>query len=290
MAVWDKLWGLLFLLAGAVGQTVIYPFTSTCAVRGSTVTLPCTFTPLKSFSDGQREVPLKIVRVLWCQNNVFCLRPAPSVWDTDSKTSDPRYQYLGDMMTNCTLQIRDVQQRDNATFRFRMEADNPKGHFTNMIGVTVRVDDGSKMRIISSGDDKKLSRGETVTLLCASVCTFHQLEVTWFKDGHALSETGPSLLLCSLNAEDSGSYTCALKTNMETVSEPYSLQVEAGNLDKLTVVRLVLFSAHMLLIVTVASIIIKRTCCLQVRSRLAEETRETGESHYYITSSKLMKY
>ncbi|XP_063344642.1 sialic acid-binding Ig-like lectin 10 [Pelmatolapia mariae] len=274
MAVWDKnsLWGLLFLLAGAVGQTVIYPFTSTCAVRGSTVTLPCTFTPLKSFKVNQTEVPLKIVRVLWCQNHRYCYTNTPSVYDSNSANINPRYQYLGDMKTNCTLQIRDVQQGDNATFRFRMEADHREGHFTNKTGVTVRVDDGSKMRIISSSDDETLSRGETVTLLCASGCTFHQLEVTWFKDNHALSDTGPSLHLSPLTAEDSGSYTCALKANMETVSEPYSLQVEAGNLDELTVIRLVLFSAHTLLIVTVASIIIKRTCCLQHRSRSAAES------------------
>ncbi|XP_063341030.1 uncharacterized protein LOC134635585 [Pelmatolapia mariae] len=216
------LWSFMFLLTGAVGVTVIYPFTSTCAVRGSTVTLPCTFTPRKSFSDGQREVPLKIVRVLWCKNHEICQGPTPSVWDSNSTNNKPRYQYLGDMKTNCTLQIRDVQQGDNATFRFRMEADNSKGHFTNQTGVTVRVDDGSKMRIISSREDKKLSSGENLALLCASVCTFHQLEVTWFKDGHALSENGSSLEPLS-----SGSYTCALKSIKETLSEPYSLQVEA---------------------------------------------------------------
>ncbi|XP_063343121.1 B-cell receptor CD22-like isoform X2 [Pelmatolapia mariae] len=230
MAVYGEmiLWSFVFLLADAVGVTVIFPFTSTCAVRGSTVTLPCTFTPRKSFSDGQREVPLKIVRVRWCKNHSVCQETTPSVCDSDSTNNDPRYQYLGDMKTNCTLQIRDVQQGDNATFRFRMEADNSKGHFTNQTGVTVRVVDGTKLRIIRSSDDKNTSRGETVTLLCASVCTKHQLEVKWFKDGHTLSETGPSLHLSPQTAEDSGSYTCALKKNMKTLSEPYSLQVEAG--------------------------------------------------------------
>ncbi|KAL3980124.1 solute carrier family 6 (neurotransmitter transporter, amino acid/orphan) member 15/16/17/18/20 [Sarotherodon galilaeus] len=230
MAVWDKnlLWSFMFLLAGAVGQTVIYPLTSTCAVRESTVTLACTFTPWKSFKEGKKNIPLKIARVRWCKKHLICQGGTPSVFDSNSTNNDPRYQYLGDMKTNCTLQIRDVQQGDNATFRFRMRADHPEGHFTNTTGVTVRVDDGLKIRIIRSSDDKKLSRGETVTLLCASVCTFHQLEVTWFKDGHALSETGPSLHLSPLTAEDSGNYTCALKKNMKTLSEPYSLQVEAG--------------------------------------------------------------
>ncbi|XP_031582757.1 sialic acid-binding Ig-like lectin 10 [Oreochromis aureus] len=264
MAVWDKntLWGLLFLLAGAVGQTVIYPLTSTCAVRGSTVTLPCTFTPRKSFDDGGKEVPLKIVRVRWCKNHLLCHGSVPSVFDSNSANSDPRYQYLGDMKTNCTLQIRDVQQGDSATFRFRMEADHSKGHFTNTTGVTVRVEDSTKKRIISSSDDKKLSRGETVTLLCASVCTFHQLEVTWFKDGHTLSETGPSLHLCPLTAEDSGNYTCALKKNMEAV-----YQCPKVKMDKVTVIHVVVFSVHTLLIITVSSVILKRTCCLQVSSR-----------------------
>ncbi|XP_030605466.1 uncharacterized protein LOC115794229 [Archocentrus centrarchus] len=254
MAVWDKntLWAFLFLLAGAVGQTVIYPFTSTCAVRGSTLTLPCSFTPRKSFNEGGREVPLKIVRVRWCQNHELCQGTTPSVYDSNSTNNDPRYQYLGDMKTNCTLQIRDVQQRDNRTFRFRMEADNAAGHFVNRTGVTVRVVGGTKMRIISSSEDKKFRANETVTLLCTSLCTFHQLEVTWFRDGHALSETGPSLHLIPLTAEDSGNYTCALRTNQRTVSEPYSLQVEAeeGKLDKLTAVRLALFTALTLLFIT----------------------------------------
>ncbi|XP_030605340.1 uncharacterized protein LOC115794155 [Archocentrus centrarchus] len=278
MAVWDKktLWAFLFLLAGAVGQTVIYPFTSTCAVRGSTLTLPCSFTPRKSFNEGGREVPLKIVRVRWCQKHELCQGDTPSVYDSKSTNNDPRYQYLGDMKTNCTLQIRDVQQRNNRTFRFRMVADNAAGHFVNRTGVNVRVVGGSKMRIISSSEDKKFSRGETITLLCTSFCTFHQLEVTWFRDGHALSETDPSLHLIPLTAEDSGNYTCALRTNQRTVSEPYSLQVEAeeGKLDKLTAVRLALFTALTLLFITVASIIIRGCVC-----RSAAGQQQRAERH-----------
>ncbi|XP_019220463.1 uncharacterized protein LOC106098685 isoform X1 [Oreochromis niloticus] len=285
MAVWDKnrLWGLLFLLAdgskilslseqdnlnSAVGQTVIYPFWSTCAVRGSTVTLPCTFTPPFNESEVSRET----IRVRWYQSRWYqlCQLTKPFVYDSDSKNNTQRFEYLGDKKTNCTLQIRDVQEKGEETFCFSMEVDHTEVNFSTSRGVTVRAVDGSKMRIIRSSDYKKFCRGETVTLLCASVCTFHQLEVTWFKDGHALSETGPSLQLGHLTAEDSGNYTCALKINLTTLSEPYSLQVtgEAGvKLGKLTVVRLVLFSAHTVLIIIMASIIIKRKYCLQVSSR-----------------------
>uniref|UniRef100_A0A3P9CP15 Ig-like domain-containing protein n=1 Tax=Maylandia zebra TaxID=106582 RepID=A0A3P9CP15_9CICH len=216
MAVWDKnsLWAPVPLCVcsslGAVGQTVIYPLRSTCAVRGSTATLRCTFTPLKTFKVNQTEVPPKIVRVLWCQNHRYCYTNTPSVCDSDSANIDP-HQRCSDGKKNILVLTQILIFNINDCLLKLMNT---------------LILDSSKMRIISSSDDKKLSRGETVTLLCASVCTFHQLEVTWFKDGHALSDTGPSLLLI-LTAEDSGSYTCALKTNMETVSEPHSLQVEA---------------------------------------------------------------
>ncbi|CAI5661591.1 unnamed protein product [Oreochromis niloticus] len=264
--------------AGAVGQTVIYPFTSTCAVRGSTVTLACTFTPPKSVDQRGREVPLNIVRVLWYQSHWYqlCQLTKPSAYDSDSTNNDPRYQYLGDMKTNCTLQIRDVQQGDSATFSFRMGVNHRGGHFTNGTGVAVRVTDGIRMGIISSSDDNKFRKKETVTLLCASVCTFHHLEVTWFKDGCILSETGSSLQLSSLTAEDSGNYTCALKTNMQTMSEPYSLQVEAEagvKVDNLTAARLLLFSAHTVLIIFVASVVLKgRVVC-----RSGEGQQQTAE-------------
>lgn len=83
------------------------------------------------------------------------------------------------------------------------------------------------MRINSSSGDKELRRGGSVTLYCSALCAFHQLEVDWFKDGHALPESGPTLQLNPLTVEDSGNYTCGLKISGSTLSLPYSLQVEA---------------------------------------------------------------
>ena len=83
------------------------------------------------------------------------------------------------------------------------------------------------MEIRSSRDDGEFKRGEEVTLNCSAICTIHQLEVSWFRDGSALSESGPALHLSYLTAKDSGNYTCGLKKNERTLSEPYSLHVEA---------------------------------------------------------------
>ncbi|KAL7392750.1 hypothetical protein ABVT39_001068 [Epinephelus coioides] len=265
MAVWDKkiIWGFMLLLAGAVGKSVKYPH-PVCAMKGSTVTLPCTFKTLESVTENGKEVTIKINRVVWCPNHEICHASTPSVYDSESNNNNPRYRYLGDKKGNCTLQITNLQEDDNATFRFRVETNHSKATFTGPQGVKVTVSD-SKMRIKSSSTETEMREGESVTLRCTAVCTFHQLEVTWFRDGSALPETGPVLKLDPLTAKDSGNYTCRLRNNNVTLSQPYILNVEAEGttsaaVDTMLAIRLVLFALHTVLIIIVASIIIKRTC------------------------------
>lgn len=126
------------VLPGAVGQRVNYP-PPVCAVKGSTVTLPCTFTPIQSVDVDGRKVPIEIVSVRWCQKHEICQGSFPTVYDSDSTTNDPRYKYLGDKKGNCTLQITDIREEDEETFRFRMEANNSGGHWTGTSGVRVSV-------------------------------------------------------------------------------------------------------------------------------------------------------
>lgn len=122
----------------AVGQSVNYP-PPVCAVKGSTVTLPCTFTPIQSVDVDGRKVPIEIVRVCWCQKHEICHGSTPTVYDSDSTTNDPRYKYLGDKKGNCTLQITDIREEDEETFVFRMEANDHRGHWTGRSGVRVSV-------------------------------------------------------------------------------------------------------------------------------------------------------
>ncbi|XP_031164474.2 uncharacterized protein LOC116056490 [Sander lucioperca] len=218
--------GVSVIVAAALGQCVNYP-DPVWAVKGSTVTLPCSFTPLKSVNDNGKEVLIEVVRVVWCNNHEFCLLTTPFVYDSESQNNDPRYRYLGDKKGDCTLQITDLQKEDDATFGFRVETNDPRATFTDPAGVRVTVVDGAQMKIRSSRDDGEFKRGEAVTLNCsAAICTIHQLEVTWFRDGSALSESGPALHLGYLTAKDSGNYTCGLKRNNRTLSVPYSLHVE----------------------------------------------------------------
>ncbi|KAF1388572.1 hypothetical protein PFLUV_G00091690 [Perca fluviatilis] len=219
--------GVRVRVIGALGQRVNYP-DPVCGIKGSTVTLPCSFTSPKSVDVNGREVLIEIIRVVWCKNHETCKLIFTSVYDSETNNNNPRYRYLGDKKGDCTLQISHLQKEDDATFRFRMEDNDRRATFTGQSGVRVRVADGAKMKIRSSRDDREFKRGEAITLNCSSaICTIHQLEVSWFRDGSALSESGPTLHLSNLTAKDSGNYTCGLKKNERTLSEPYSLHVES---------------------------------------------------------------
>lgn len=121
-----------------MGQSVTYP-DPVCAVTGSDVTLPCTFTAVQTPPGSSSD--LEVVRVRWCQNHEICHGTVPSVYDSRNQRNlnHPRYRYLGDLKGNCTLQIRDVQKEDDAVLRFRMEANDVSGHFTGRSGVKVTV-------------------------------------------------------------------------------------------------------------------------------------------------------
>ncbi|CAJ1061269.1 leucine-rich repeats and immunoglobulin-like domains protein 1 [Xyrichtys novacula] len=182
---------------------------------------------------GTEVIQIKVIRVRWCRNHPVCQGSTPSVFDSkppkDSipeNRNKPRYTYLGDIETNCTLQIRGFSKTDEATLRFRMEVNHTEGHFTNQSGVNVTVAEETPMKIQSSRNHEELEEGGRVTLDCTTKCTFNQINVTWFRDNLPLQESGHSLQLGPLTAEDSGNYTCALVTNKNTLSPPYALNVK----------------------------------------------------------------
>ncbi|XP_061531349.1 carcinoembryonic antigen-related cell adhesion molecule 1-like [Phycodurus eques] len=208
---------VLLLVTGSTGaaERVRYP-PATCAVRGSTVMLLCSFTPTHA-----------VVRAVWCVNHLICHGTTPSVYDSAApQRNNWRYFYLGDLQGNCTLQIHNVQEADNTTFRFRMEGQNAAGHFTGTTGVQVTVIDPERMKVTSSAPGP-VSDGAAVTLSCASTCSFHGLAVRWHRDGRALPESGPALRLGPLAAGTSANYTCALAAAAaRTMSPPFRLDVE----------------------------------------------------------------
>ncbi|CAL8235675.1 unnamed protein product [Arctogadus glacialis] len=209
---------VLLLLAGPLGADpdwhVEYP-DSFCVVEGSTATIPCSFT---------HPAGLRVQRVVWCPNHKICQQPdTPNVYDSSNVRADSRFRYLGDRVGNCTLKIIKTVKQDAATYRFRFET-NGEG-WTGQKGVRVNVTDGEDVKVRSSVTDHVVKEGGQVTLTCTSACSFHQLDVHWYRNGHALSETGPALHLSSLTNDNTGNYTCSLDSSGQKTSAPWSLVV-----------------------------------------------------------------
>ncbi|XP_054638046.1 uncharacterized protein LOC129185253 [Dunckerocampus dactyliophorus] len=282
MPFWHQTVFVVLLLTGSAGEAarVHYHPTPTCAVKGSTVTILCTFTPLT-----------EVVRVVWCVNHLICHGITPSVYDSAKPRPASRYQYLGDLEGNCTLQIHNVQETDSRTFRFRMEAVDSLGHFTGTTGAKINVIDNAQMVVLSSAS-AKVSEGDRVTLSCTSRCSFQQLEVHWFRDGyHVLSGSGPALQLGLMTKDKSGNYTCALARDTRTMSMPFSLNVEArqsnlaGRDGQLALTLGLTFGLLLVLLIFILLFfIIKRKCwvasCENVKGLEGEMEQKHGERVY----------
>ncbi|XP_030214660.1 B-cell receptor CD22-like isoform X2 [Gadus morhua] len=207
----------LLLLAGPLGVDpdwhVEHP-DSFCVVEGSTAIIPCSFT---------HPAGLRVNRVVWCPNHEICQGTTPNVYDSSNVRADSRFLYLGDLVRNCTLKIIKTVKQDAATYHFRFETNGDK--YTGPRGVRVNVADGEVVKVRSSVTDHVVKEGSQVTLTCTSACSFHQLDVHWYRNGHALSETGPALHLSGLTNDETGNYTCSLDSSGQKTSAPWSLLV-----------------------------------------------------------------
>ncbi|CAL8354501.1 unnamed protein product [Arctogadus glacialis] len=218
---------VLLLLAGPLGADpgwhVEYP-DSFCVVEGSTATIPCSFTHPAGHT---------VERVVWCHNHEFCHGTIPNVYDSSKVRADSRFLYLGDLVRNCTLKIIKTVKQDAATYRFRLETNGV--WYTGPRGVGVTVTNGEDVKVRSSVTDHVVKEGGQVTLTCTSACSFHQLDVHWYRNGHALSEKGSALHLSCLTNDDAGNYTCSLDSSGQKTSAPWSLVMledEAGGVVK----------------------------------------------------------
>ncbi|CAL8236036.1 unnamed protein product [Boreogadus saida] len=155
----------------------------------------------------------------------------------------------GDLCRNCNLRfiktINGTLQR--TTFRFVTNAGGYSGHgmdvkvrssvTDNVVTeggqkpsapwslVVLEDEDGEVVKVRSSVTDNVVKEGGQVTLTCTSACSFHQLDVHWYRNGHALSEKGPALNLSCLTNGDAGNYTCSLDSSGQKTSAPWSLVV-----------------------------------------------------------------
>uniref|UniRef100_A0A3B3Q716 Ig-like domain-containing protein n=1 Tax=Paramormyrops kingsleyae TaxID=1676925 RepID=A0A3B3Q716_9TELE len=189
-----------------------------CAIRRSTVVIPCSY----KYPDS-----LRVQTVLWC-NDEYCTKSFVfHSSNTDVRTEyKDRAEYLGNKEKNCTLQIKNITDKDAGVYTFRFTTKENAGKYTGKPGTTLTVDE-LKVVMTSQKEGKGVSEGDSVSLTCGTdSCSLSQSEFTWFKDNQQLPETQSTLHFSPACKYHSANYSCGLKGNRQTVSEAVNLSVE----------------------------------------------------------------
>ncbi|KAI5611867.1 hypothetical protein C0J50_0535 [Silurus asotus] len=194
-----------------------------CAVRGFSVSIPCSYYYPTSN-------PIQVKQKLWCSmnsNTDKCQNP-PYVYNSASNTKSD-FEFTGDDKSNCTLLIHNVQFNYSGEYRFRFITDVTGGMLTGDPGVTLQVTD-LKVSLIRLSGNGTFKPEDSLNLKCDVNCTQSSSQFVWSKNNELLPESGAVLHFPALTLRDSGNYTCTWKTNRTSGSETFSLQVEGGNL------------------------------------------------------------
>ncbi|XP_053343344.1 myeloid cell surface antigen CD33-like [Clarias gariepinus] len=213
---------ILLSLSGVLTQDsrwgVNYPNNLICAVRGFSVSIPCSYYYPTSNPNN------RVTQMLWCSmnsNTVKCEIP-PYVYNSSSKTKSD-FEYVGDDKSNCTLLIHNVQFSYSGKYKFRFIAHVDK--WTGEPGVTLQTAD-LKVSLIRLSGNGNLKQGDSLNLTCDVNCTHSSSRFVWSKNNEQLNTSGPVLHFPALTVRDSGKYTCTWKTNEMSGSKTISLQVE----------------------------------------------------------------
>ncbi|XP_016115751.1 B-cell receptor CD22-like [Sinocyclocheilus grahami] len=189
---------ILLVIHSVYGQydwDVSYSSTHICALKGSTVTMSCTFRyPTTGY---------QIIEAFWTKTQV---KEFPDL------SKDPEYsqrlQYLGDKQQNCSIRLSHVTQKDSHKYYFRFITDKPNVKWLGTPGVNLTVTD------LQVEAPERVTEGHNVRLTCKSSCTLtDRATFIWYRNSQPLTERrdgNNQLLLQSVRREDAGRYSCAL--------------------------------------------------------------------------------
>ncbi|XP_031735721.1 uncharacterized protein LOC116401454 [Anarrhichthys ocellatus] len=193
---------VIFLLSVPViqGQDdwgVTYTSTEICALKGSTVNIPCTFTYPSTGSDN-------VEKRSWIARGS---NGAPM-----DVTTDPHYAGRVEYPfheNDCTLRIKDLRESDSAEYKFRFMTDGPDRAFTGSPGVFLSVTD----LWVQVG--RSQARAE---LRCHSRCNVtDDSSYVWYKNGKKVAEEKSTY---RVSFDDKNKYSCAVGGHKKYCSPP----------------------------------------------------------------------
>ncbi|XP_066575330.1 B-cell receptor CD22 [Amia ocellicauda] len=202
---------------------VQYPVSGICALKGSSVFIPCTYV----YPNNARVTERK-----WFKNgNANAYDNVKYIYHSGGISLDTDYtgrvEYIGPDK-NCTLKVRDLRSTDIGWYFFRIIIDRSPNAFTRVPGVHLNITDQPlKVTMMSTGSDE-IILGDNVTLTCnTQSCSPNQTEFTWFKDGRpTYNTTSNPLSFNNVSYEHFGNYSCASKDNTSVQSPQITLDVK----------------------------------------------------------------
>ncbi|XP_076583697.1 sialoadhesin-like [Chaetodon auriga] len=208
---------VVFLLSvqvvqGQRGWGVTYGSTKTCALKGSTVEIRCTYTYPSSGNRPYTEVQNKF----WFTE---LSRAEPVDLRTDSQYSGRvEYSYNNN---DCTLRITDLRESDSAKYKFRFTTNQPDGSYTGSPGVTLNVTD---LQVKEHGSNSGW-------IYCQRVCYLpDRSSYIWYRNGEKIQrESSSSSYYYSRSHKPADSYSCALSGHEDFPSPSVCVRGETCN-------------------------------------------------------------
>ncbi|XP_078147325.1 uncharacterized protein LOC139909263 isoform X1 [Centroberyx gerrardi] len=175
---------LLLYLSGSLGQA-----SSICALKGSSVDLPCSVTHPTSSK--------KWYTVKW-NGWKFVLR--------EISVDRNRVMYDKSKESNSTLTIKDLRETDANTYSCRDATDNSEHNRSNETNLHV-TDLQVKVIPVTA------TEGQRVTLICSTSCplTENSTAYIWYKNGAFLYQDSSPWYQHLVSSEEAVSYSCAVK-------------------------------------------------------------------------------
>uniref|UniRef100_UPI0037E74EE8 B-cell receptor CD22-like n=1 Tax=Semicossyphus pulcher TaxID=241346 RepID=UPI0037E74EE8 len=179
------------VVQGETDWRVTYSSTQICALKGSTVDIPCTYTYPSTIDNRNTRVQSR----LWFAKEYYY---EPVDVRTDSDYTG-RVQYLFHE-NDCTLRITDLRESDSAEYKFRFTTNQPGGSFSGSPGVSLSVTD---LQVQVEGSSTQAD------LRCHSSCNVaDNPSYVWFSNGVKMDEETSSL---RASVNDENRYSCAVK-------------------------------------------------------------------------------
>ncbi|XP_041959452.1 sialoadhesin-like [Alosa sapidissima] len=187
-----------------------------CAVTGSSVVMPCSFT---------HPIVLMVTKVYWRYRRDHNKKFTDITADKNPKYKG-RIQYFWNKnknKTNCTFKLSKLMMSDNGEYFTRIETEDSENKWLSRSKVTLSVKE------LSVGIPEPVMEDNDVTLSCNNICSSKDIpSVIWKKNGqdlHVKQKHQNELIFQSVSTGDEGNYSCALKHNEDHPSKPVELNV-----------------------------------------------------------------